>query len=90
MCSERLINRRAEGERLVSRCEDVRLIVRRSAVVTEAADDGNSDGSEKSKGVVMSCLLVKSEQFDFKCQSILSDSSARSTNIGRNANCVSV
>ena len=61
MCSERLINRRAEGERLVSICEGVRLIVRRSAVVTEAADDGNKDGGEKSKDVAMSCLLVKSE-----------------------------
>ena len=52
----------AEGERLVSRCEEVRLIVQRSAVVTQAADDGNKHGSEKSKGVVISCLLVKSEQ----------------------------
>ena len=68
----------------------MRLIVQKSAVVTEAADDGNKDGSEKSKGVAISCLLVKSEQFDFKRQSLLSDDSARSTNIGRNANCVSV
>ena len=90
MCSERLINRRAEDERLVSRCEGVHLIVWRSAVVTEAADDGNNNGGEKSKGVAMSCLLVKSEQFDFKRQSILSDDNARSTSIGRNANCMSV
>ena len=88
--------RRAEDERLVSRCEGVRLIVHKSAVVTEAADTGNKDGSEKSngseksKGVAISCLLVKSKQFDFKRQSLLSDDSARSTSIGRNTNCVSV
>ena len=76
--------------RLVSKCEGVRLIIQKSAVVTEAANDGNKDGSENSKGVAISCLLVKSEQFDFKRQSLLSDDSARSTNIGRNANCVSV
>ena len=75
---------------MVSRCEGVRLIVQKSAVVTEAADDGNNDGSEKSKGVRISCLLVKSEQFDFKRQSLLSDDSERSTSIGRNANCVSM
>ena len=82
--------RRAEDERLVSRCEGVRLIVQKSAVVTEAAEDGNKDGSEKSKGVVISCPLVKSEQFDFKRQSLLNDNSERSTSMGRNANCVSL
>ena len=82
--------RRAEDERLVSRCEGVHLIVQKSALVTEAANDGNKDGNEKRKGVAISCLLVKSEQFDFKRQSLLSDDSARNTSIGRNANCVSV
>ena len=67
----------------------MRLVVQKSAVVTEAAD-GNKDASEKSKGVVICCLLVKSEQFDFKRQSLLSDDSERSTSIDRNANCVSV
>ena len=68
----------------------MRLIVQKSAVVTDAAEDGNKDGSEKSKGVTISCLLVKSEQFDFKRQNLLSDDSERSTSIGRNANYVSV
>ena len=81
--------RRAEDECLVSRCEGVHLIVQKSTAMTKATDDGNKDGSEKSKGIVISRLLVKSEQFDFKCQSLLSDDSARSTSIGRNANCVS-
>ena len=58
--------------------------------MTQAANDGNKDGSEKSKGVVISCLLVKSEQCDSKRQSLFNDDSARSTNIDRNANCVSV
>ena len=75
---------------MVSRCEEVRLIVQRSAVVTQAADGGNKHGSERSKGVLISCLLVKSEQCDSKRQSLLNDDSARSTNIDRNANCVSV
>ena len=75
---------------MVSRCEGVRLIVQKSGVVTEAAEDGNKEGSEKSKGVAISCLFVKTEQFDFKCQRLLSDDSERSTSIGRNANCVSV
>ena len=68
----------------------MRHIVQKSDVVTEAADDGNKEGSEKSKGVAISSLLVKSEQFDFKRQSLLSDDSERSTSIGRNANYVSV
>ena len=68
----------------------MRLIVQKSAVVTEGTDDGNKDGSEKSNGVAISCLLVKSKQFDFKRQSLLRDDSERSTSIGRNANCVSV
>ena len=68
----------------------MRLIVQKSAIVTEATDDSNKNGSEKSKGVAISCLLVKSEQFDFKCQSLLSDDSERSTSIGKNANYVSV
>ena len=54
----------------------------------EATNGGDKDGSEKSKDVANSCLLVKSEQFDFKCQSFLSDDSERSTSIGRNPNCV--
>ena len=68
----------------------MRLIVQKSAVETEAADDDSKGGNEKSKGVAISCLLVKSEQFDFKRQSLLSDDSERSTSIGKNANCVSV
>ena len=75
---------------MVYGCEAIRLFVQKSVVVIEAADDGNKDGSEKSKGVAMFCVLVKSEQFDFKRQSLLSDNNARSTSIGKNSNCVSV
>ena len=38
---------------MVSGLEATCLIVQKSAVVTEAADDGNKDGSEKSKGVAI-------------------------------------
>ena len=40
---------RAEDGRLVIGCEAICLIVKKRRVVTEAATDGNKDGSEESK-----------------------------------------